>query len=242
MFIYIKQCAKGAGRRPVISRIDDECGFYYEVLFGGVPSSRACRRAVRKCDKSGRLPIVCRSLSPCPRGCDRLLSVKEFDMLLAANAFSLAIRGLSSALIADPYGRLCELAVRPLISVQTLYIYTERPDIYLEFNDRCMKRLGTCAILITSIPSTEDFPAVLSADETVRHPFLFGTGGFMPHGDTILLRGQRLERELCAARWLCLKDAKMLDCKPELIAYKEGEAITPWELKTRLDRRFNLGL
>ncbi len=243
MFIYIKYDLSSLDCGCLIERHEETLGCWYEISYKGVPSVRLCRRAIRLCDRGGTLPIVGRDLPLKKRERARLLDEKPFDLLLATNAFSFVSRGLESALFIDRRGLFHHCAAPALIAVRTLYIFTENRHLYSRWNDEVLRRFGCSAVLLPTLPRFFDFPAVLrlDSDENDMHPFLFGKGGYMPSGDEVLFRKKPLDRPLCAARYLCLRDDTLSSAVPSLLCRGNEETTLP-ALKNRLDRHLHYGL
>lgn len=240
MFIYIKQNIKQLDCKCIISKATTDCGFYFEVLFKGRPSRGALSRAINRCDRCFRLPIVCDGVCLPKELRPRQLNTERFDTILLINAFSDVISGHSKALVIDPDGLLCDNLLLPLTKVGTLYVLTRRPDIYEQSNRRALRTVGSSAILLESIYDFSPFCAVLMPFGTggiyrePHHNFLFGQGGFVPFGNDVIFRKQHCDRLLMAAFYSELQDKRAGLCTPALL-YRNERTISPQGLKIKLD-------
>ena len=244
MFIYIKCGVSSLDCDCVIERCGDAEDGWYEISFKDFPKRRRLQRAIRFCDRSRRLPIVCNTELPQKKIVNPLLDTARFDAVLTANAFSFVTRGQNDALLIDRRGIFYHIAAAPLISVRTLYVFTENQKLYGEWNEGALRRVGSSAVLLPTLPRFSDFPAVLRLDggEGDGHPFLFGIGGYTPFGNDVTVRGETLSRPLCGARYLCFDDRYFASALPAALQRGENEPLTLTALKNRLDRHLRYGL
>ena len=231
MFIYIKQLEKGGKNRYIINRVKTDSGEYFEIEFFGRPKPRTIKSAIRKCPRGlkianeGSLPQMLR---------DRRINPEPFIKLLLINAFSEIIEGQKCAAVYDKHGTLCSLLLRPLCKTRTLYIVTERPDIYADFYHHSLSTVGTGPIITDKGSLPLGIPA-LSADKGCHHSgILLGEDGFMPSGDTVTLRGREMSAILCGAEYSVLGDRKAASALPVFL--ENGSLrLRPSELKKMLD-------
>lgn len=248
MFIYVKDEVKCLKERWRIDKINQKNGFYFEVLFKNRATPHGVARAVKKCDKKGILPIVCRESIKLGYGeTERLLDVSEYDTVLLINAFSHIIAGGTRALVVDANGDLCDRLQLPLTSVKTLYVLTRRPDLYERANAQALRTVGNGAVVLENVEESLPFAAVLMPNGTEGicnrscSSIFLGKGGYMPFGDTVYRRGNTYERLLAAAMYMCLGDKKAGLYLPSMLFYGNRK-ISPEGLKIRLDSRRIHGL
>ncbi len=218
MFIYLKKDEKLKGYRYIIKKIENEVGFYHEITFSKAPSARLVSHAVKRCSGRGAPPLVYTGITVPERLRSRLLCSTVYDRVLTVNAFAQAVRGEKEALVADLDGVLAELIYPILTSVGTLYVVTDRPDIYEKTEQKALSIAGNSAILLKNVPPAY-FPAVLCAEShpSVRCDRCFGAGGFLPAGDTVLFKSKRYDRALMSAFYCCYGDFAASRCIPTVL-------------------------
>ena len=239
MFIYIKQYVKCIKRKYIINKVSLRCGFYFEILFKGKAKKSTLERALKKCGRHCRFPIVCDGLLLPAREQSRLLCLDSFDNLLYINAFSHIISGCEKALIIDRDGVLCDLILLPLTKVRTLYILTKRPDLYEKANERALYSVGACSIILEKAEKNITFSAVLMPFGTqglcsIPHSYtMVGKGGYQIFGNDVVFKNRRYDRALMAAIYLCLNDKSVGLSLPAML-YDGNRRISPDGLKAKI--------
>ncbi len=239
MFIYIKQYAKHIKRKYIINKVSLRCGFYFEILFKGKAKKSSLSKALKKCGRHCRLPIVSEDICLPIKEKWRLICLDTFDNLLYINAFSHIIQGCEKALIIDKDGGLCDLILLPLTRVRTLYILTSRPDLYEKANERALFSVGACSIILEKIEKDITFSAVLMPFGTqglcpVPHQFtIIGKGGYEIFGNEVIFKNKRYDKALMAAIYLCLNDKSVGLSSPAML-YNGDRRISPQGLKAKI--------
>lgn len=241
MFIYIKTDVFSIEHKYIINRVATECGYYFEIVFKRRPSPALLHRAISRCgDKT--LPVIYGGIMR-KRDSARLLDCSPFDNILLINAFSFVCAHSERALIIDRDGRLCDKLMLPLCKIKTLYVLSDRHDLYQQENGRLLRLIGTSAVLLERKIDICDFPAVLAPEgiENGSHQFLFGRGGFLPAGNRVTIRHKSFDRDLQAALYCQTKNKHASLACPEKLC-RDGREISLSALKLRLDSSICRGI
>ncbi len=234
MFIYLRAIKSEEKKRFIINHIHDGDCSYFEVTFYNKIKDRTVKRAIRRCGKA--LPIAADGITLPNALHDRLINNEAFDRLLIINAFCEIARGQKSALICDPDGCLSPHLFRALTAVQTLYIYTERADIYESLAAKALKTVGSSPIIVSD-PSAQVFPIALTTGDILpRAKILLGQGGFLHCREEVLFKGRHSRYVLSAAKYSCKKEQNPPFYLPERLKSNAFSA-TPAQLKKMLDTR-----
>ena len=232
MFIYMKEAERSKKNKYIINRITEGGKHYFEITFFGKPSERRIKRAVSKCPRE--LPLVCGgTLLPKPL-LKRRLDTTRFNEILLINAFCEIISGQKRAVVYDKSARLCESLYRPLCRVSSLFIITDRPEIYAEFSARALILVGSSPVITRTAALPFPLPALTLEPISAHSGLLLGAGGFMPQGDTVLIGGREAEAALCAAKYCIWEDKFAALALPKTLA-NGTLSISPRELKKMLD-------
>ena len=233
LFIYLKQNIKLKDCKYIISKKATDGGEYFEILFNSVPKKRCIERAVKRCSRQP-LPIAADGLRLSKQLEKRLLSEKQYDKILLVNAFCSAIKGEKRALVYDKDGELCKLLLPVLARVGTLCVITERRDIYEAFSRTFLCTVGSNPVLIGR-GDAYGFPATLCTDMCdFANGIVFGKGGFIPCGSTVLYRNEQFDRTLMSALYSLYDSKKASLCIPKYVI-KKNEQIECEKLKQMLD-------
>lgn len=223
MFIYLKSFGAPKGCRYEIKKIKIDAGFYFEISFAKKPTSAMVGRAVKRCSRKKALPIISDGV-PVPRNLyHRVLSDISFTRALTANAFARVASGNSAALVLDPDGIFSSHLIPTLSRVGSLFVVTNRPDLYEKNEDNSLSTTGNSAIILKHKPS-HFFDAVLCADQSAALCRIrLGECGFLPSGNTVFYKGKEESRTLMSAIFCCTSGAYASDCVP--VELSKGNSI-----------------
>lgn len=241
MFIYIKTQCRNLRRNWVINKVSVVGGYYFEISFRKSASKKKIAKAVKICDRTGKLPIVCGNIPLYPKEDKRRLDVAPFRLFLLINTFCHVIKGCERALITDKTAKLCEYLEKPIKSVRTLYILTSVAEKYEEACEELLCRFGVSPIIIEKINPLFPFAAVFSPFETDKNVgnLKIGKGGFQICEDEVILCGKRIPFLLAAAIHTCIGanlTANALPCFLE----SGNKKCSPDALRTKIkDSRFS---
>ena len=216
MFIYIKTQCRNLRRNWVINKVSVVGGYYFEISFRKSASKKKIAKAVKICDRTGKLPIVCDNLALYPKEERRRLDVAPFRLFLLINTFCHVIKGCERALITDKTAKLCEYLEKPIKSVRTLYILTNASEKYEETCERLLCQFGVSPIIIEKINPLFPFTAVFSPFEMNKNcgNVKIGKGGFQICEDEVFLGNKRLPFLLAAAIHLCIGTGQTANALP----------------------------
>lgn len=233
MFIYLNKNAKLKDCKYIISKKATKCGEYFEILFNSAPKKHCIERAIKRCSRQP-LPIAADGFKLSKQLEKRLLSENRYDKILLINAFCTAIKGEKRALVYDKYGELCKLLLPVLARVGTLCVITERRDIYESFSRTFLCTVGSSPVLIGR-GDAYGFPATLCSDMCdFANGMIFGTGGFIPCGSTVLYRETNFDRTLMSALYSIYDSKQASLCIPKYVSIG-NEKIECIRLKQMLD-------
>ncbi len=240
MFVYLKQNSGIKDCKYIISQKECENGHYFEILFKKCPHPHTVYKAVKRCSRQP-LPIAKMGIRLEKSLECRALSTKGFLDILQINAFSTAVSGQRRVLVSDRYGRFSQLLASPLTRVGTLCVLTERPDMYERVSKAYLSAVGNSPLLI-SRKDVYGFPATLCAEKSENvSGIIFGEGGFVPVGDTVMCRGKEYDLALMAAFYSCLDSNQAKLCVPKYLQNRHIKAGCH-ELKQMLDSMSGLTL
>lgn len=237
MFIYIKERCNDLHRKCVINKVSLKGGYYFEISFKRWATKKSIARAVKICDRSGKLPIVCDNIALHTREERRRLDTSPFDLLLLINAFCHIIKGSDRALIIDIDGKLRNSLEKPLKNVRTLYVLTKSNQAYEDTCEQLLSRFGVSPVIIESVNPLFPFPvtfAPFGSDDIYRDKCIkLGKGGFEIYGDEVFLDGKRIPRSLAAAINICIGTKESKNALPCFL-HKSGRRYSPESLRAKI--------
>lgn len=223
LFIYLKQNSNITDCKYIISQKECENGHYFEILFKKSPCPHTVYKAVKRCSRQP-LPIAKTGIRLDRRLESRALSTKGFMDILLINAFSTAVSGQKRALVCDRDGRFSKLLSPPLTRVGTLCVLTERPDIYERVSRTYLSAVGNSPLLISQ-RDAYGFTATLCAEKSENAcGLIFGEGGFLPVGDTVICKGKEYDLALMAALYSCFDINQARLCIPKYLQNRHIKA------------------
>ena len=227
MFIYINK-----GDEIKLTEVPFMNKSYFSITLPLDAGARRVVRLIKRCPRD--IPIASEGVLLPKAFSRRLLDRRFFETRLLLNAFCDIIKGCRDAVICDPDGRLKSAVFRPLTRVRTLYILTQKEELYAGLAARALREVGAGPIILKT--EGAPFPAVaLNLGEKLpRAGVILGRGGFIPAGDTVIIKNRRESRILAAAKYTVFSDKNAASALPEKM--KNGRLLLPLaELKKMLD-------